>query len=198
MTHITRRDLILLLLGVGDKEAGRLGGITRLQKLIYLLQREEGFQPDGEGFEFEPYKAGPYSARVYDDLEFLENIGLIKSEVTDVATDSEAAEIEEIDQLEFDDLFEDKRGNGNGGASGPPPDAYEERQFALTADGLEKFKVLSENESFRPASDAVRRIKSRFGTHSLDDLLYYVYSKYPEMTTESEIKEKVLARRSRQ
>lgn len=198
MAHITRRDLILLLLGAADKKAGRLGGITRLQKLIYLLEKEGGLKPDGEGFEFEPYKAGPYSARLYDDLEFLENLGLLKSEVTSVATDSEAAEIEEIDQLEFDDLFEEKRGNENGDTNGPMPDAYEERQFELTDDGLAKFKALRDHEEFQPATDAVRRIKSRFGNYSLDDLLYYVYSKYPDMTTESEIKDRVLARRSRQ
>ena len=198
MAHITRRDLILLLLGDADKKSERLGGITRLQKLIYLLGKEGGLKPDGEGFEFEAYKAGPYSPRVYDDLEFLENLGLLKSEVTDVATDSEAAEIEEIDQLEFDDLFEEKRGNESGDTSGPMPDAYEERQFELTEAGLAKFKSLRDDERFQPAIDAVRKIKSRFGNYSLDDLLYYVYSKYPDMTTESEIKDRVLARRSRQ
>ncbi len=42
--------------------------------------------------------------------------------------------------------------------------------------------------------DGIRKIKRKYGNYSLSDLLYYVYTKYPEMTTESAIKDKVLRR----
>ena len=53
-------------------------------------------------------------------------------------------------------------------------------------------KAILEKGEFAPVVDGIRKIKSKFGHYSLDDLLYYVYTKYPDMTTESEIKEQVL------
>ncbi len=70
---IPRRDLELLVIGA-DEDG--LNGITRLQKLLFLLEREEGLTRSGADFAFTPYKAGPYSSAIYDDLEFLENLGL--------------------------------------------------------------------------------------------------------------------------
>jgi uncharacterized protein YwgA len=77
--QIGRRNLLLLLVGT---DPGGVGGITRLQKLLFLLEREEGLEPTERGFEFEAYKAGPYSPQLYDDLEFLENLGYLVSYVT--------------------------------------------------------------------------------------------------------------------
>src|SRR4051812_2131020 len=94
MSHISRRDLLLLLLASpsADKNIG-LGGITRIQKLVFLLEKEQKLAPTSEGFEFTPYKAGPYSPRIYDDLEFLENLGFISKSVSAETTPEEAAEV---------------------------------------------------------------------------------------------------------
>src|ERR1035441_3398333 len=79
MSSIGRRDLLLLLIGLSDPSGkGGLGGITRIQKLLYLLESEESIQPSGDGFQFEAYKAGPYSPKIYDDLEFLENLDYVR------------------------------------------------------------------------------------------------------------------------
>jgi hypothetical protein len=46
---ISRRDLLLVLLGTptqGDT-TGEIGGITRLQKLLFLLEQEEHLKPAG-------------------------------------------------------------------------------------------------------------------------------------------------------
>lgn len=195
MPSISKHGLTLLLLGVGA-EGGiseGLGGITRLQKYLFLLEKEGGIIPKEGNFQFEAYKAGPYSSQLYDDLEFLENLGLIESEVTAQATVEEATEIEE---LTFDDLMGDGGEEVDGeqydgfGAS----DACEERRFILTGEGRRKVEDLLGNAQYQPVVNAVRKIKSRFSSHSLSDLLYYVYTKYPDMTTESEIKDKVLRR----
>jgi uncharacterized protein YwgA len=183
---IGRRELLLLLLGIDSPKqgGGGLGGITRLQKLLFLLEREEHVTPTGAGFTFEAYKAGPYSPKLYDDLEFLENLGLIGKKVAAEGTEAEAAEID----FTFENLIE---------SDSEAPDAYEEYQYFLTQDGLKKIEQLLQSGAYKPLVEAIRRIKGRYGQYSLNDLLYHVYTKYPEMTTESEIKEKVLRRRPR-
>jgi uncharacterized protein YwgA len=105
MPEISRRDLELLVMGVGTDPthlSTGISGITRFQKLLFLLEAEGAVTPSGDGFQFEPYKAGPYSSKLYDDLEFLENLGLIESEVTAEATTAEAAE---LDRLSFEELM---------------------------------------------------------------------------------------------
>lgn len=194
MKNTNRKDLILLLLGVSEEEAvaDGINGITRLQKFLYLLEREENIKPEGSGFEFIPYKAGPYSSKLYDDLEFLENIGLLASEVAGEATEEEAVEVD----ISFDELMGECSDTVDGTPSNalPTADAYEERIFRLTDEGKEKVKRLIQRSEYKPVVDGIRRVKSRFGRYSLNDLLHYVYTRYGEMTTESEIKEKVLRR----
>jgi hypothetical protein len=200
MSTIGARDLLLLLIGLGDS-AGKegLGGITRIQKLLYLLESEEHIVPTGDGFKFEAYKAGPYSPRIYDDLEFLENLDYIRRSTTDDET-SAAAEASDPEKAEVDLTFEQLMGPEDILASGsdeiaPTADSYEESRFFLTENGKRRMDELLANQTYRPFVEAIRKVKSRFAKYSLSDLLYYVYTRHPEMTTESEIKERVLRRR---
>lgn len=194
MSHINRKDLILLVLGVDVKDdfGEGINGITRLQKFLYLLEREENLKPNANGFEFVAYKAGPYSAKLYDDLEFLENLGLLTSEVAGEATEGEAAEVEMT--------FEELMGECSDTVEGMPSDAlttadvYEERRYRLTKNGKDRVEKLFQRGEYEPVVDGIRRIKSKFGKYSLNDLLYYIYTKYDEMATESEIKDKILRR----
>ncbi len=194
MATIGRRDLILFLIGMDAR--GELGdevnGMTRLQKLLFLLEKEGGLRASGEGFEFEAWKAGPYSSRLYDDLEFLENLRLVSSESTAEATDAEASEMELEEAAAEDVTFEELMGDSPG--KPPDADAYEERRFRLTQKGLERIERMIQKGEYKPVADGIRKIKSKYASHSLNDLLYHVYTKYPEMTVESEIKEKVLGR----
>jgi len=194
MAKISRRGMVLLLLGCGEDGGVSEGvrGITRLTKLLFLLEREGHVSPSDsdEGFDFKPYDAGPYSSRLYDDLELLENLGYLESRPAGESTDAEAAD---IDVLDFDHLM------GNEAASGddPPaaPEAYEERQFLLTEKGRKKVEDLLATGRYQPVVDGIRKIKSRFGKHSLNDLLYYVYTRHDDMATESKIRDQVLKRR---
>ena len=192
MQDISRRSLLFLLIGVDAQPSG-LGGITRLQKLMFLLEKEE-YVDLLDGFEFEAYKAGPYSPQLYDDLEFLENLGYIEGEVTAEASEPEAAE---VDRLSFDHLMgvENESASNGYDIDGPATaDSFEERRFILTDLGNKHMNKLLESTTYTPVVDKIRRIKSKYGRHSLNDLLYYVYTKYPEMTTESEIQDKILRR----
>lgn len=194
---ISRRWIVMLLIGLsGDGElVGSLGGMTRLQKLLFLLEQEEKLRPTGEGFEFEAYKAGPYSNKLYDDLEMLENLGLLESDIQGESTESEA---QALDELGFEHLMgDDSVGLEEPSASSAATaDTHEERRFALTSTGINKIKELLTNSRYKPVIEGVRRVKSKYAHHSLQDLLHYVYTKYESggWTAESEIRDKVLKR----
>ena len=171
------------MLGAGKDKydvAKGINGITRLQKFLFLLENEDYIKKVDDGYEFVAYKAGPYSATLYDDLEFLENLGLIKSDISGVATEEEAADMD----FTFEELMDSENIK--------TADVYDEKRFRITAVGAKKIKDFLKKEEFAPVVNGIRKIKSKFGNYSLDDLLYYVYTKYPDMTTESEIKDQVL------
>ena len=173
---LSRRDITLLLLMGGPVE-----GITRMQKYLFLsLAQEKGEMvgvADVEGFE--PYRFGPYSSELYDDLEMLENLGLITSQPVGELSEPETEEV----ALSFEYLMGDDEQDG-------ALAEQEEKRYELTEGGL-KFV----QELVRPTEDQVegiRRVKSKFAHYSLRALLRYVYRKYPEWTKESEIAEEIL------
>jgi uncharacterized protein YwgA len=55
---------------------GRIRGLTRLHKIVFLLQEEFGL----EGYEFTPSRYGPWSRGLAEDVERLAKEGLIKVE----------------------------------------------------------------------------------------------------------------------
>lgn len=190
---ISKRNILLLMLGIGEGEdetdiANGINGITRLQKFLFLLENEDYIKKNDDGYQFEAYKAGPYSPTLYDDLEFLENIGLIRSEISGVATEEEAADM----NFTFEELMDNVEDLKDSLEDIKTADVYDEKRFRITEDGADKVKTILKKEEFAPVINGIRKIKSKFGHYSLNDLLYYVYTKYPEMTTESEIKEHVL------
>jgi hypothetical protein len=195
---ITRLELLLLLLGTeasGAPGTG-IGGMTRLQKLLFLLWKEAGIQQVHEWFEFEAGKAGPCSRKLYDELELLENLQLIKGENRGEATEAEAAEIEELSfgHLMGGDVhpFQSVRSRSEAITA----DSFEERKFTLTPKGLERVRKLLDDSKNRPFIYGIRMVKSKFANYSLQDLLYYVYTKYDKegWTSESEIRDGVLRR----
>ncbi len=73
---LNQRDWLMLLLGVGDARA--LDPI-RIQKGMFLLAQEGGVRED-EQYLFRPYDYGPFSSRIYDDLDALVDEGLVARE----------------------------------------------------------------------------------------------------------------------
>jgi uncharacterized protein YwgA len=175
---MTKSEILMqLLASIGtDRVAAPILGTTRLQKLLFLIEREEGVRStEGPDFDFTAYKFGPVSKNLYDDLAKLENLGYIASE--------SIAEPSTVERDEYGLSFEGLMGEEE------PTEAFEERRYALTSSGIDWLK----KRNF-PEQDALKinKIKGRYGTLSLSDLLHYVYSRYPDMTTASEIKERVL------
>lgn len=157
--------------------ANEVKGITKVQKLLFLIEEETNFghtYRDEITLDFEGYKMGPFSPEVYDEIEFLINLGAIKKEeIEETATDS--YEIKEYDQEE-----------GSEGLSG--------KKFKITDKGEKIARKLLDVVDEKQVQELEEKVE-KYNTMSLMQLLEYVYSEYPEMTTESEIKDQVLGDR---
>ncbi len=199
-----RRIVLLLLLYVpGPKgtEAEPIRGRTRLQKLLFLAKEDYGLGGVFEGFpEFEPYKYGPFSSELYDDLDFLENLGLITTRAREVDLAPKQNELVDLSGL-FDEESQ----------LAPTPDIEETRRsydyalgedevvageemteevFKLTQIGKERAKRLIDQVPAGQRDRAIKGLqaaKTRFGGLPLRQLLRYVYRRYSDMTTRSEI-----------
>lgn len=70
--------LPLALLEANDEEP--VEGITRFQKLVFLFDRE--IHEEEDIYQFRPDKYGPFSKRLYDDLDWLVEKGLVERDTT--------------------------------------------------------------------------------------------------------------------
>jgi len=175
--QLEQADLVLLLLAAPTKHEAlqfRCNGITRLEKLLFLVDQETNLDAEiDETFPFEPYHYGPYSKEVFDAVDMLESLQLLDEQRVQVASGLDLGEEAEI--LDEFDLNEDE---------------YVERQLFLTQDGRDVARVLSKQLS-PTGQAALTKIKDRYGEMSLRSLLRYVYATYPEFTTKSRIRDRI-------
>jgi hypothetical protein len=177
-------DLVLLLLAAPTAIADlqdQCRGITRLEKLAFLLERETDFantvRVPTDDLHFQPYHYGPYSKELYDAVTFLASIGLLRDRRVDVSSRLEIGE--EYEGFEWTDL----------GAGSPTEDRpYVERRIDLTDKGRLVARLLSERVG-DPAVQRITAVKDRFGSLPLRQLLRYVYDIYPQMAAESRIRD---------
>jgi uncharacterized protein len=175
-----RPDLILLLL-YSKGRLGRVGepirGTTRVLKLLFLAAKELGasnlVRP---AYQFVPYRFGPFAAAVYDDLDVLIRAGLVRR--TEVDEDNEP--------VIRADARVDERLAGNG----------VNVVYHLSGRGRRFAEALLRDAGRRKPGlePGLAMLKARLGSLPLSELLRYIYTRYPEYTTESEILKKVLAR----
>lgn len=165
-------DAIVLLLGSHEPKAIR--GITRLEKLIFLFQRETESGTDlTEDPEFEAYNFGPFSRKVYQAVDTLSAAGLIE------------------DSARLSSSTDDSREEGEliGGGSALTP--YSTRDFRLTAVGEEYYQALVRELPHRTRKSAAR-LRTRFEDWTLRGLVRYVYEKYPSYAENSLIRDQFL------
>jgi len=183
-----KADLLLALLYAGkalspDQQFSEpIAGITRLEKLLFLLKKDEGFlkavpDPERNDFHFVPFRMGPWTHEVYDEVDFLESLGLMTKESRDKRSAADAAHDDEL----FSEMVLDKYQK-------TAADVEEEIEvFSLTEKGRKKateiWSRLTEEEKRRIINN-----KKKFNKMDLRQFLRYVYKKYPEYCTESEIK----------
>jgi uncharacterized protein len=170
-------DAIVLLLGAPSKLpqlADRMQGVTRLEKLIFLLERETSLRDLlTEKPEFIAYNFGPFSTKVYQAVDTLQAAGLI--------TDSAASTPSEEDSWESYAAIDDS----------PLDDPYATRDFKLTQRGRRYYDALV--KQLPPeAVQELSQLKARFGSLPLRQLVRYVYERYPAYTERSLIRDEII------
>lgn len=185
MTPVDASDFVLLLLGApteDPEQMNRCSGITRLEKVAFLVEQDTRFRDLSatrqDALKFSAFHYGPYTRELYDAVDLLVGIGLLRE--TKVAADSELDTAEESSAVEYRDLGALTRGT----------EQYVERVFELTDKGRYVARVLTE----RIGPDAIgeiSRVKDRYGRLPLKTLLRHVYRTHPEMTVNSRIKDQL-------
>jgi len=170
-SQLDREDILLLLLSAlsGQSAKQPVAGVTRLEKMMFLLQKETAFSGRLQHrFKFEPWKFGPFSKEIYEDLDLLASLGLVDAEERELRSYAEHTEREEYNRLmESED-----------------DEPIIEKTFLLTDRGrrvAEKLRTwISENDWHE-----IEQLKVRFERVPLTRLIQYVYHKYPETTSRS-------------
>lgn len=156
-----RTDVVFILFYFAEQ----IRGVTKLQKLLFLVEQETDFfqeYEDDVAFNFAPYKMGPFSDEVYSELEFLLQLSAIESEPMDNATGLETSD-----------------------------SALGNNTFQLTTKGEKIAAQLV--EILDPEHEVeLREIVMEYNNMGLKELLRYVYTEYPDYTTESEIRDDIL------
>lgn len=167
------QDLTVLLLhqrGPGGSDAIR--GMTRLQKLLFVLEQELGSRS-----AFIAYKYGPFSNEVLDTVEALRIAGFIGRP----RAHKEPSFADMVAQVEH--------------RAGPRTGELE--TFELTPDGHEAAERLRQsNAHYVELFEAVGRLRREWDV-PLDELVERVYERYPDYTQNSLIRDEVAARAKR-
>ncbi len=177
-----RKDILLLLLyapGATGDDAEPIDGRTRLMKLLYILHRQLELEHRlgiEKPYSFEAYHYGPFSKDLYDDLEFLANVGLVISTPKGLAGP--------FDQREEERVVADT----SIGESGDDASLlYEEGRFRLTQKGIDFVRTRLLPNVPDQIMRAISNTKAELGSLSLTTLLRYVYSKYPDSAKNSKL-----------
>jgi DNA-binding PadR family transcriptional regulator len=198
-----RRDFVLLLLG---NKNNPVVGTTRFQKLAFLGEKEAGLIDVDDSFDFEPFKFGPVSKNLYDDLDFLVNLGFIDKSGEESGINKYS--LDDLESLSADQFLTDNIKNepdelhdgenieeelktelldeSRGGTSSSDDSIV----YRITDKGMNYL----ENAKLIQSQDArkVQNFKNKYNNKSLKSLLYYVYTKYPNFATESEIRDDII------
>ncbi len=184
------KDLILLLLYAPGK-TGQLNepisGQTRLMKMIFLFDKEIRIHFTKDSIEatafpeFEAYDYGPYSPKVYADLEWLVNMEFIK------VNDSADGDAIEEERAEFDYWTATTQADDDIDPSRVG------KTFSLGDRGLRFLDRMLPQWGISADQMAIlQEFKTRCVEASLRSLLHYTYSRYPKMTGKSKIRREVL------
>jgi uncharacterized protein len=175
-------DVVVLLLGAPTRAKSlkdRIEGVTRLEKLVFLLQHETQLGKQlGVDADFTGHNFGPFSAKIYQAVELLNAAQIIQDSANIAPTDDDAWENDNVIYGESD-----------------LSDRYSTRNFSLTERGRRYYQALIKD--LPPGTeDALAEFKERFGRLPLRQLIRYVYEKpeYAAFLDKSVIRRDVLGR----
>lgn len=154
--------VILLLGGLPLATSGGIEGITKLEKLVFLLERESLMGCClTENPEFGSHTFGPFSEKVYRAVDTLVAAELVLDSAKASDTNEDSWEMEQI--IGIDEA------------------RYLTRTFTLSERGKLYYNALL-LELPTEISDQLAEFKRRFTTLPLRQLIRYIYLKYPEFT----------------
>ena len=191
MAKLNGADYLLLLLYLDNKKP--ILGAIRLEKMMFLFNmeiapilKEKGLESDKLP-EFIAYNYGPFSKDVYEQVELFKGIKFIQ--VTDLKATEEMVEVDDLEEMSYEDVSFVNEMTSKG--------------YKLKTDGTYyKYSLLKTGENYvveniLPSISNEQKIlletfKKKITSIYPKQLLKYVYSKYPDYTTKSLIKDKVL------
>ena len=184
-----RKDLLLLLLyspGMTKQFNEPIKGRTRILKMLFIFKTEalKYFKKntnitEDNFYDYFPWKFGPFSSQVYDDITFFLLRGFITSQ------DSEGDILPEA-------ILEERYGQSISGTQpSEAQDVYQEfieEKFFLTDKGVKftcdnLYCVLSQSQK-----NLLINFKKKMNSTSLKAILSYVYEMYPDMTKKSQLR----------
>jgi hypothetical protein len=173
------RELIMLLLDGTRPGVSAVHGMTRLQKLLFVIQQEL----DKESSTFYAYNYGPFDEKVIDSAEALRVNGFLSGPSGSASMPSPPS---------FEQMMAavmDRAG---------PKEEREAEVFELTEAGREAAERLRRSDAaFARLHERVQDLRQKWDSPELSVLIDRVYEAYPEQTHRSVIKGKVDERRSR-
>lgn len=189
---ITSKDLLLCFLyssGINSCNNEPIVGRTKLTKMMYLFEKEiiASFFNDNIEItlpEFVPYYFGPFSKQLFEDLSFFQSIGMIIAEKTNIP-------LSFADKVECDNAF-DSNDDIWDEAFFESEYEYYESSYYLSESGKKYVEENIWNYFTDMQKDKLKAFKAQINRISLDALLRYVYTKYPEDAKKSKIADKYL------
>ncbi|MCG3185019.1 MAG: hypothetical protein ICCCNLDF_03196 [Planctomycetes bacterium] len=173
-------DVLLVLLyapGKAGEPGEAVSGITRLQKLLFLLQNDDSLPElieDAKAYDYVAYKMGPYSKTLRQQLDELQAAGIIATDRLEFYVSHDSDDMDDPDAY-FDDTASSKR-------------RVESFRYRLSDNlGMEIGRDLWRGIPKKTQKE-LAEFKAFFNSIPLRQLLVYVYRRYPEFTTESKIK----------
>nr|MBQ4457047.1 hypothetical protein [Clostridia bacterium] len=186
MAKLNGADYLLLLLYLNNKKP--IYGAIRLEKMMFLFKEEIMPMMKKPGTdsailpEFIAYNFGPFSKDVYEQIELFKGIRFVQ--VTDLKSTEEFDEADDWEELPYDNEFSSK-----GYARRTDGCYYKYSLLKLGSDYVEAEIIPNVT---RNDIEILEKFKERITALYPKQLLKYVYTKYPEYTTESLIKDEVL------
>lgn len=158
-------DAIVLLVGSdikGWRHPTKIEGITRLEKLIFLLSKETQMGASlVQDLEFEPAPFGPFSAELYQTVDSLLAAQILEERNTVTR--------ENVDSWEAQNLI------------GLEDSAFLMRNFTLSARGQRYYDAITRDVDNKTLEE-ISLFKNRFAFLPIRKLIRYIYSQYPQYT----------------
>ena len=157
-------DLMILLLDSMNDH--RVSGRLRFHKFLFLMIKEGNFQNFEREFHFEPYKFGPWSSVIDSYFQLLEDKKII--------TIHEEILEEPEDFCEWTDS--EKR-------------EFIRKTYILSEKGIDIAEKLK--DYYKKKLSKFSLIAANFSSITNENLVSYIYTKYPHYSSKSDIKENV-------